>query len=402
MKVGFMRNFTTPPYMAKLTAMLCKYQEIDLIYMHPRDVNIETNMVRGKIFINNKWQNIETELPPFIDISAYCFKKKNRDIIEHLRNNTLLSYDKVNTLSKERLQRELIKDEEFAHLVIPSIKAKEFSDLEDFINKYSTIVLKPIGGQRGTGVYILSKDKDNSYTLGYRKEERHYSQTELELFFEESIKNKNYMLQKYISSRTVQGDPFDCRVHVQKNGNGKWVVARNFIRIGIGQKVISNVNQGGGISEPDPFLKANFGEKWETINKKLNELATTLPYKIEEIRKIELISLGFDVAIDKDGELYLFESNGAPTTKPLKAESAMLRAEYYSYVLKNKVDKKVLPTKKDNRLSKLARENKELQEQLRQLTKEKVVIQKKYNNIENSNSWKVTKFIRTLGRIIKK
>ncbi|WP_156418732.1 hypothetical protein [Lentibacillus amyloliquefaciens] len=45
------------------------------------------------------------------------------------------------------------------------------------------------------------------------------------------------------------------------------------------------------------------------------------------------MSIGFDVAINQDGELYLFESNGAPTTDPLLAQAALLRTDYYLYVL---------------------------------------------------------------------
>jgi len=394
MIVGFMRNFANPPYMAKLTAMLCKYHGIDLIYMRPSDINMETNMVNGKIFVKNRWQNVETELPPFIDISQYCFKKRNRDIINYLRNNTILSGDKINALSKEKLQNELKKDEAFRHLVIPTMRAKQFSDLEDFLNKYAAIVLKPIHGERGRGVYILRKEKD-TYVLGYQKNEKKYSKDELELFFNTSIKSRKYISQKYISSRTVQGDPFDCRVHVQKDGKGKWVVARIFIRIGLGQKVISNVNQGGGISDPEPFLKANFGERWEEILDKINHLAVTLPYKIEEIRNLELITLGFDIAIDKDGELYLFESNGAPTTNPLKAESAMLRADYYKYVLENKVDKKLLSSKTSNNVNQLKIENQALKKELEHL-------KKRNKKMETSSSWRVTKPLRALGKIVKK
>ncbi|ALX49950.1 YheC/YheD family protein [Lentibacillus amyloliquefaciens] len=79
-------------------------------------------------------------------------------------------------------------------------------------------------------------------------------------------------MQKYISSKTIDGNPFDCRIHVEKNRQRQWQAARNFIRIGIGQKVISNVNQGCGISDVEPFLKAKFGEKWEEIKKNTNNV----------------------------------------------------------------------------------------------------------------------------------
>ncbi|MDO6451792.1 YheC/YheD family protein [Oceanobacillus profundus] len=336
MIVGLMRNFIKPTDMARLTAMLCKYQGMDLIYLRPRDVNVNNDTVKGKMLIDNKWVTVETDLPKFIDISPYCFKAQNRRIMDYLRSKTLLSDDRISRLSKAELQIKLKEDKKFEHLVIPTISADKFDNVEEYLERYSTIVMKPIGGQRGFGVFILKKE-NNTYILGYQKKEKKLTKDELMYFFKESIENKRYIIQKYISSRTLQGDPFDCRVHVEKNGAGKWVSARNFIRIGIGQKVISNVNQGGGISDPEPFLKSNFGEKWEEIINKLNELALSLPNKIEELRKTKLMSMGMDVAIDKNGDLYLFEVNGAPTTTPLRSEAAMLRTEYYKYIMQTQI-----------------------------------------------------------------
>src|SRR5699024_2978574 len=283
-------------------------QGMDLIYIRPGDVNIEKHMVKGKMYINSKWISVETGIPKYVDISPYCFKAKNKPIIRYLRNNTFLSDKGKNYISKENLQKSLQKDDEFAHLVIPTIKTENsFSSVEKFLNKYSIIVIKPMGGERGKGVYILTKEDNDSYILGHQKEEKNLSYQELISFFDQFIKDKRYILQKYVTSRTNQGDPFDCRVHAEKNGKAEWVSARNFIRIGIGQKVVSNVNQGGGISDPKPFLKANFGDDWEKIFENLNKLAVTLPKKIEQLRGTHIMSLGMDVGIEKDGSLYLFE-----------------------------------------------------------------------------------------------
>ncbi len=179
-------------------------------------------------------------------------------------------------------------------------------------------------------------------------------------------------MQKYIASRTMHGHPFDCRVHVEKDGRGKWVVARSFIRIGIGQKVISNVNQGGGIADLKPFLEANFGEKKGTIEKKINHLASTLPYKIEELRNTHIMSLGMDVAIDENGKLYLFEVNGAPTTAPLKAEAVMLRTEYYKFILENIIT--------DN----LKKENEQFKAKYEIIEQQKNQFEKRYNDIKRA------------------
>src|SRR5699024_12225950 len=90
MIVGFMRNFRKPSYLAKLVAVVSKYQGIELIYLRPSDVNVKKGTVNGRMFIDNSWVSVEVPLPKFIDISPYCFKQKNRKIIEYLRKNTIL------------------------------------------------------------------------------------------------------------------------------------------------------------------------------------------------------------------------------------------------------------------------------------------------------------------------
>ncbi|WP_163969625.1 YheC/YheD family protein [Oceanobacillus halotolerans] len=402
MLIGFMRNFKHPPDLAKLTAMLCNYHGIELIYIRPPDVNMNTKKVEGKMLINNKWINVHRELPPFIDITQYCFKRKYKEIINYLRKNTILSYDKGNTLNKEKLQQELLKDDECSHFVIPTLKVHKFSDIEKFINKHKVIVMKPIRGERGRGIFILKKHNKN-YMLGHQKEEKVYSSEEFKDFYDDHIKNKRYIIQKYISSRTIQGDPFDCRIHIQKGQQGKWIVVKKFIRIGIGQQVISNVNQGGGISEVKPFLKANFGEKWQDIAKKLDDLALILPNKIEEIKKAPIMTIGLDIGIDSTGKVYLFESNGEPTTKPLLAESAKTRTEYYKYVIEHKLksDQKTGKYDLDKHNKNTETEMEELQEKYNLIKKEKDLYKKKYFAIENSTSWKVTKPVRVIGNIVK-
>lgn len=394
MYVGFMRNFVKPTEMAKLVAIISKFYGIDIIYLRPKDINIETDKVRGKVLIGNKWVEREVDLPPFIDISPYCFKKRNKEIIDYLRNNTFLSDNRLNTFSKEKLQEKLKEDGEFAHLVIPTDRASSFEKLVSYLEQYQKIVLKPLGGERGKGIYILSVEGDK-YRLGFKTKEKVITNEELEQFFNESINNKRYIMQKYIASRTLQGDPFDCRVHAEKNGEGKWVSARNYIRIGIGQTVISNVNQGGGIADPEPFLKANFGDRWEEILKRIDELAVTLPYKIEEFRKTHIMSLGMDVGIDKDGKLYIFEVNGAPSTQALKSEAALLRSNYYKYVLEKELKLKIKKRTKKTSTGKMKKKILALESELD-------YYKKRLAELENSTSWKLTKPVRKLGKIVKR
>ena len=334
MIIGFLRNTLQPTEFAKLTAMLCKFNGNDLIYLRPRDIDKKNNKVTGKMFIDNEWVTVEHSIPKVIDISPFCLKHK--ELVKYLRKHTYLTDDGNNRLTKETLQERLIDDGVFSDFIIPARHITEFNDVVDFLDEHKEIVVKPVYSQMGMGIYRIKKTED-SYIIGHKTENVTATLKELETMYNDKIKGKRHIAQKFIISRNKSDDPFDCRIHVEKNREGKWQIARIYVRIGIGQKVISNVNQGGGIADIVPFLKANYEGGWEEIHNKLNEFALSYPYKHEEIRGVKVMSLGVDIGIDKSGKLYMFEANSAPATSSLKAEVAMLRTGYYQYLIDSKL-----------------------------------------------------------------
>src|SRR5699024_518482 len=171
--------------------------------------------------------------------------------------------------------------------------------------------------------------------------------------------------------------PFDCRIHMEKNGDGKWVNAKNYVRIGIGQKVISNVSQGGGISDVKPFLEANFGEQAKKVHLRINKLAESLPYALEKLRDNKMMTMGMDIGIDKDGSLYLFEVNSAPITHPLRDVAVTLRVDYYTYMLNTKEQRNLLLTNPLSLNEKLNSKEREIEK----LRGENEKLRKQYNNI---------------------
>ena len=337
MNVGYMRNNLKPTELAKLIAMYGHSYGINVIYLRPKDVNLKTNMVNGKTLVNGQWIPIKTKLPKFIDISQFCFKKKNRDIIKHLRAHTTMSDDGLNRRNKLKFIQEMNKDETVNHLIIPTRKVFKEEDIIKFLDQYNSIILKPISGQFGIGIFFIRRNKDNEYTIKFDNVKNIVTKQDLKLFIENDILGNQYIVQKYIESKTREGYPFDCRINMEKDINGEWSVARKFIRIGIGQKIVSNISQGGAVSNVSTFLKSNYSPKKVTaILTRLKEIENTVPQKVEYLRKQSLMTLGIDVGIDSDGSVYLFEVNSAPGTTQLRAQVAYLRAQYYYYMV-NKI-----------------------------------------------------------------
>lgn len=201
-------------------------------------------------------------------------------------------------------------------------------------------------------------------------------------------------MQKYINSRTNNNDPFDCRVIVQKNRHGKWEIAQILIRTGIGQKVVSNTSKGGGISYPKQFLKHNFKDQWKEVYKDIKNSSLKLAYKFEEIKKTPTMDLGLDIGIEKDGSLYLFEINNGSNIKRLVAESAILRVEYYLYLYETNPSLINVEGQISENITYLQQLNESL-------ANENKIYKKKIQNMKMSTSWKITKPLRWIDKMLK-
>src|SRR5690625_1574245 len=204
MEVGMMRNYNKPSSLSELMAIASQFRGIQLIYIHPKDIIPNRDKVIGKTFINNTWLSIETKLPKFIDISPFCFSRLSYEQEEYLRNNTMLSDDNSKNFNKKEFQYELSKDEKFSDLVIPTISTNKFKQIEEFLELNSKVILKPISGQFGAGVYLVEKDGED-YSVSYEYNVKSLNKMEFYNFYMEEIHDNKYIIQKFIDSRSVQG-----------------------------------------------------------------------------------------------------------------------------------------------------------------------------------------------------
>lgn len=327
MIIGFMRNNPKPFEMVRLLAKTSKYNDIDLVYFSPRDVDIEREVISAKFLMNNRWVEKEIPVPKFIDASPYSFKYKK--VIRFLEKNSTLSTGPIG--SKEMIYNKVWEDGEFSHLLIPTGEHSNFEDFLSFINEHGSIVVKPKDGLRGRRIHKVQKQR-NKFLVSYQQEEKKMKRKELEALYEDEWGPNNYILQKYISSNTRAGDPFDCRIRLEKNGRGRWAVAIYLIRIGSNQKVVSNVAQGGSVTSLKPFLAANFPDKKDEIRAEIRQIAKTLPYKFDSLYDVNFSSLGLDIGIDQNGKLYLFEVENGPGFEFGEGQIASIKSEYYKYI----------------------------------------------------------------------
>ncbi|MFD1385925.1 YheC/YheD family protein [Oceanobacillus oncorhynchi subsp. oncorhynchi] len=330
MLVGLMQPFKEPTDLAKEISIEAQSKGIEILYMNPNDINEADHTTSGMVLKGDTWEEAEMSIPEIIDVSAFCLKSKQK--IAYLQDRAYLTEDGRNKISKESVQEMLTKDPQLQKYAIPTLRCKSFSIIKGFLLKYGEVVVKPVYSQSGENIYkIVQADKD-SFLVSHRDSTANMTLKETFAFFQSIISKRKCIVQPYIPSSTEQGEPFNCRIHLEKNKEGNWVIVKKYIRVGTEKQVSPNNQESGVTFDAGMFLTLKFTEDASAVDEHLDSFALNVAKKIEKTRKKELATLGLDIGIDKDQNLVLFESISAPDSSLLHQEVAQLRTDYYVYL----------------------------------------------------------------------
>src|SRR5699024_5309484 len=187
----------------RLLSHTCQYHDLTLIYMTPEGISMDKNTVKGKMLISNVWENVEVPLPKYIDVNPHLLSyKKYSEVMTYLQEKTKLSITRRNVIKKDVLQKELCNHSELNKYGIPSKNIKSFNELLNFIYDNKRVVVKPVDGLQGKSVIVIKILDDENFVIGEQKEEKKYTKDELHKFYELELQKSNYLMQKYIESRT--------------------------------------------------------------------------------------------------------------------------------------------------------------------------------------------------------
>lgn len=136
-----------------------------------------------------------------------------------------------------------------------------------------------------------------------------------------------YVVQQGIRLIEIDHCPIDFRFHMTKDGNNEWVPA------GIGAKksgrgsVTTHVRTGGKLMTPDQVLSHVFGSRSEVILQRTKEVAIKLAKSIEKNYSHPLGELGFDIGIDQNEKIWMFEANSKPGRSIFKHPSLKIEGK---------------------------------------------------------------------------
>ncbi|TQR04017.1 YheC/YheD family protein [Psychrobacillus soli] len=321
-------------------AAVAMAEGVKFYYFSPGTVNFVNRFIRGQVYENGSWQE---RIMPFPDViyNAGSPEKlaKSKDIIDKLRSEIPFTTNSLG--NKWNINERLMEAKEFTNYLIPSEVLKSVENFHKFISSFQKVVFKPIDGRKGKGIYFISKT-DEGYEVRRNSENVNYSKEQLNEFLKEKLATGTYIIQPYIQSITKSGQVYDFRLHVQKNGEGKWVITTIYPRIAPSGSIIPNINNGGYTNYLEPFLQLEFKEEAYDIKRMLEHFSLSLANHLDHIQMVKygevIDEIGIDVGLDENLKIWVYEVNWRPGCPPafyLELDVVVLSIQYAKFLAEN-------------------------------------------------------------------
>ena len=340
--IGMLHHRLNPETVIKSYAFaaVAKAEGIDFFYFTPKRVNFASRKIQGKVLENGKWVDKTVSFPDVIYNAGSPEKLAiSKDIINRLRKEVPFTTNSIG--NKWNVTRRLKEGKEFANYLIPSEIVKTFDSFQKFLSKYHKIAFKPVEGRKGKGIYFISKI-GTDFEVQHDNQIVRYSAVNLRQFINSRLSEESYLVQPYIQSTLKSGQVFDFRIHVQKNGEGKWVITTIYPRIAPTGSKIPNINNGGFTNYLEPFLAYEFQEEAYNIKRLLEHFGLSLASHLEDIQMKQfgevIDEIGIDVGLDPKHKLWIYEVNWRPGCPPafyLELDVVKNTIQYAVYLAKH-------------------------------------------------------------------
>ena len=321
-------------------AAVAKAEGAKFFYFSPGTVNFVNRSIKGQVYEDGKWV---ARIMPFPDViyNAGSPEKlvKSKEIIQKLKKEIPFSTHSIG--NKWNVNERLKEAGEFSNYLIPTEIIKDTESFFKYVTAFKKVVFKPIDGRKGKGIFFITK-KGSEYEVMKEANQVILSKQDLDKVIGSKISTGKYILQPYIQSVTKSGQVFDFRLHVQKNGAGKWVITTIYPRIAPKGSIIPNINNGGYTNYLEPFLQQEFKEETFNIKRTLEHFSLSLANHLDELQMIQygemIDEIGIDIGLDENSKIWIYEVNWRPGCPPafyLELDVVINTIKYAVYLAKN-------------------------------------------------------------------
>jgi hypothetical protein len=291
----------------------------------PSSIDPHTLQVRGKRFDSKTQSWLDSEFPIPTILYDRCFygddehSKQCIPIVSWLksRNNlTFLGYGLPNKLELYEVLKNTVLS---AYLPTTQLVSETGIVLKELTVK-KKVILKPINGSQGYGIYYLKKN-EKTFLVKTEKQKKIITrifpnESMLVQWLHPLLSQRNYLLQPYLELSNNELQPFDIRILLQKSEQGTWGERGKGIRVGSPGGILSNLSTGGSVISFTEWSSLLPPTKSEYIQQELAYILASLPPILEKAF-LPLFELGVDIGIAKNGSIWILDINSKPGRKVL-------------------------------------------------------------------------------------
>ncbi|QCT03587.1 hypothetical protein E6C60_2876 [Paenibacillus algicola] len=178
------------------------------------------------------------------------------------------------------------------------------------------VFMKPSAGSHGSHTLYIHQEGAHAVLKGRTRDNvpfRHRTHAaSLPGWISQFTGHRSFVMQPFLQLTSADGRPFDIRVLVQKNGQGRWCLTGSALREGSCEGLTSNLHGGGRAAQVLPGLISRFGSAASAgIMDTIHHLSELIPPDLEEGFG-RLGELGIDFGVDAKGTVWLLEVNSKP------------------------------------------------------------------------------------------
>lgn len=291
-----------------------------------------TNFVSGYIIIDNKWMQMELPFPTVVYNRLHSRKLDSSLFFQEVR--TKLEESNIPIFNAQFFSKYdihlLLKKEPHIQKHLPETYPLTKKVLENMLEKYPSLYIKPIHGSQGRNIIQLTLFDGKyaaSISTGKQKDKKRFFSNidQLWKWMEPFSKKRAYLCQQGIDFVKMNQCPLDFRVLCHKNYYGEWRATSIVARVASHDAFVANLAQGAEIFQAKSVLKELFGkENTQQIIAQLKELAIETAAAINAHSTGHFGEMGIDVGVDADLNLWIIEANSKPS-KNMEHNSSQTR-----------------------------------------------------------------------------
>ncbi|PLT33765.1 YheC/YheD family protein [Bacillus sp. V5-8f] len=277
--------------------------------------------IKGYIFRNHQWDVREFPFPNVVYDRLPNRKTESRtgpkEVKRRFQEEYSIPWYNPGFFNKWDIHERLADDEDAIPYLPETYPFRSLSAIETLLSKFRQVYIKPIHGSLGLGIHQILYDKnENIYYCRYKDDQKINKLTKfqsLEHLFNHVFKRKrlhNLIIQQGIALITANRRPIDFRVHTNKNQNGDWQVTAIAAKVAGAGSVTTHINSGGQVKTIEELFPEH--ARAITVKEKLSNAAITLSKSIDRHIDGVIAEIGFDLGIDKQGRVWMFEANSKP------------------------------------------------------------------------------------------